>query len=134
MSSYACIGAFDKAKAGHDEWYFSTRLAFLDMRGKLQISPLSHWGYGCKVITQTHDIINGEFNQTTRDVAVIVDDHAWITSFSTLYKCHVKHHAIVSIGSVVADMQVEPYTVVAGNPARQIAHWDFEKKRWISDK
>ena len=120
---YVAIGAYDESKAGHPEHYFSERHSIIDYRGNLKISPLSYLGYGNTIITVSHSLMNGEFNQKTVRKRVIIDDYAWITSKCVLYDCHIMHHAIVSIGSVVSGIVVEPYTVVQGNPAKPIARW-----------
>lgn len=125
------LGNFDAATIGHAKHYFNERDIFLDCRGPLYISAKSYWGFGVKVITLSHVISNGEFVQRLVNKPVRVEEYAWITSFSTLHNCVVKHHGIVSIGSVVVNMIVEPYTVVRGNPAVPIARWDIEEKRWI---
>lgn len=118
--------------AGHDESYYSIRQTILDFRGNLKISPLSYWGFFNRVITSSHSIDGGEFVGRMIDKTVIVDDYAWITSFAILYNCHIKHHGIVSIGSVVHSMTVEPYTIVEGNPAKVVARWDG--KTWVRTK
>lgn len=123
------IGVFDKDRAGHDEYYYSVRHCILDFRGTLKISPTSYWGWYTHVFTQSHSIDTGEFHGQAIDSPVYVDDYAWITSCCVLTNCHVMHHGIVSVGSVVNKMTVEPYTIVAGNPARPVAKWDGEK--WV---
>lgn len=128
--SHVFIGNFDRNRAGHEESYFIQRHTNIDFRGDLDISPLSEWGYFNTVITTSHDIELGSYSPGMITKKVLVDDYAWITSQCILYNCIIGHHAIVSIGSVVANMTVEPYTIVAGNPALPIKKWDGEK--WIS--
>ena len=131
MASYTPYGTYDKSKAGHPEIYFVQRNTSIDYRGELKISPLSLWGYENMVITASHDIIlKGSFTQEMRGAHVFVDDYAWITSRTILYNCHIMTHAIVAVGAVVSNMIVQPYNVVAGNPAVVIAMYDLEKKRW----
>lgn len=125
------MGKFDKNAAGHDEYYYAERYTTLDFRGVLKISNASYWGFGNVVITASHSVTSGTYSAPMIPKRVIVDDDAWITSCCVLHNCHIKHHAIVSIGTVVNGIVVEPYTVVSGNPARVIAYWDLEKKKWI---
>lgn len=129
--TYRPIGQYNKSKAGHPEQYFAERYTFIDYRGDLRVSPLSYWGYRNTVITASHDVLRtGGFTGAMLFKRVWVDDYAWITSGCILYNCHVGHHAIVSIGSVVCNMEILPYQVVAGNPAKVIAWYDLENKRW----
>jgi acetyltransferase-like isoleucine patch superfamily enzyme len=129
--AYVAIGEYDEAKAGHGEAYFAIRHCTMDYRGDLRISKLSSWGFGVMVMTASHDIIEtGEYSGVMIMKRVWVDDNAWITSGCILYNCHIQHHAIVAIGSVVSNMVVEPYHVVAGNPASVIAAYDIEAHRW----
>lgn len=129
---YVAVGTYDQNKAGHEEHYYVQRYCFMDYRGLMKISPLSYWGYEVMTMTASHQLLNGQFQATMVLKPVIVEDYAWIASRSTLYNCTIGHHAIVSIGSVVSGMVVEPYTVVEGNPAQIIAKWDG--KRWLTRK
>ncbi len=56
---------------------------------------------------------------------------AWLA-----FGCHILSGVTVGENSVVAansvvTKDVPPYTVVAGNPARIISKYDFEKKEWV---
>lgn len=124
---YTPLGNYDFKKAGHPESYYSERHCMIDYRGDLRVSPLSYFGFGVTIITQTHVIDKGEFTPYTKNKTVIIDDYAWITSKSILYDCHVMHHGIVSLGAVVDGITVEPFTIVAGNPARPVARWNGTK-------
>ena len=106
---------------GHVADYFLERDCFVDARdlGTLIISAESMFGWGVKIITESHDINDG--NLTLIGKTVIVEKKAWICSFVILYNCTIGEGAIVSIGSVVANQTVEPYTIVSGNPARLVA-------------
>jgi acetyltransferase-like isoleucine patch superfamily enzyme len=125
---YTLVGTFDRNKAGHSEEYFKERYTFLDCRGRLKISPLSNWGYNNTIVAATHDISSGQFAVPMNFVDVVVEDYAWITSNCILYNCYIMHHGIVAIGAVVSGATVEPYTIVAGNPARVISRWNG--KEW----
>jgi len=129
--SYYTLGNYDKAKGGHDESYYCERHCLIDYRGDLRVSPLSYFGFGVRVVTQSHALVDGAFYAPAINKTVIVGDYAWVTSYAILYNCTISHHAIVSIGAVVTNMTVPPYTVVAGNPAKPIVRWDLEEKRWI---
>lgn len=127
--NYTSRGSYSREKAGHPEVYYIERFTFMDYRGRMKISPLSFWGYDNKVITATHDISRGVWTEPMVISCVEVDDYAWITTSCILHDCRIGHHAIVSVGSVVNHMVVEPYTVVSGNPAQVIARW--ENSHWI---
>lgn len=128
--AYTALGNYSKSKAGHDEPYYVERHAFMDYRGGMEISPLSYWGFGNMVITTSHDISSGEFDGAMIWKYVKVEDYAWITSGCILYNCHIKHHAVVSIGSVVKNTTVDPYTMVSGNPAVVVARF-VPDKGWV---
>ena len=122
--TYIVQGNYDINRAGHPESYFRERYTFIDFRGDLLISPLSNWGYNNTIITASHDISGGAWTEPMIMKSVRVEDYAWITSNCTLYDCRIGHHAILAIGAVVAHMNVDAYTMVAGNPARVVARWD----------
>lgn len=128
------------ATVGRDRNYFELRGITLDCRGKLEIDATSNWGWDIKVYTQSHDIRSGVFGGAV-DRAVIVKANAWIGSGAILYNCIIGEGAIVAIGAVVRSMEVKPYTIVAGNPARVIAHlqpgemnayqyWHYLEPKW----
>jgi len=103
---------------GHPVSYYTDRDIDIDCRGPLNISPLTNWGIGCKVITASHD--PDDFGAIVYR-PVTVDDGAWICSYTVLYNCHIGEDAIVALGSVVRSRDVPAGTMVEGNPARIIA-------------
>ena len=107
----------------------------LDCRGTLIIHKDSVWGFWIKVITLGHETNEG-VNMTAPPVdrPVIVDKDAWICSCAQLYNCHIGEGAIVTFGTVVRSQEVKPYTMVAGNPARVIAHWDGQDWVYVGSK
>jgi acetyltransferase-like isoleucine patch superfamily enzyme len=129
MPDYLCWGPYDEQAVGHPEKYFAERYTWLDFRGGLTIAPTAQFGFGNRIMTASHSILSGQFFGPAISRPVIIGEWAWITSFCVLYSCTIGHHAVLSIGSVVANMEVEPYTLVAGNPARAIKKWNGE--RWI---
>ena len=71
----------------------------------------------------TEAILSGGYRTPTQTVSapVTIEDDAWIGFKATILKgVRIGRGAIVSAGAVVTK-DVEPWTVVAGNPARMIA-------------
>jgi len=62
---------------------------------------------------------------------ITIEDECWIganaviTAGVTLGK-----HSVVAAGAVVTK-DIPPYSIAAGNPARVIKQYDFEKKQWV---
>lgn len=130
MPDYVCLGQFSERKAGHSEHYFAERYSWLDFRGELSIDPTVQFGFCNMIITQSHDITTGEWRVPVVNKKVTIGAHAWITSRCMLYNCEIGHHAIVACGAVVRNMTVPPYTIVEGNPAKVVAKWNDETKKW----
>lgn len=112
---------------GHPVEYYQSRECTIDWRGPLNISPLSNWGIGVKVITATHDL--NDFGKVVYR-PVVVEAGAWICSYAILYNCRIGSNAVVSIGSVVRSRDVPNDTMVEGNPAQVIAEringkWEY---------
>lgn len=128
MSEYMCFGNFDEQAAGHNRHYFVERCTWLDFRGGLTIASTAEFGFGNKIFTWSHNIKKGQYSGIAVDRPVVIEDYAWITSCCVLYNCRVGHHAIVGIGSVVSGIVIPPWTIVRGNPARPVAHWNG--KEW----
>lgn len=122
------IHGFDIEKAGRPECYYVDRDIFLDCRGNLKIHPSANWGWQVMVITQSHDISNGDFGGAI-DRRVVVEEGAWIGSGAILYNCTIGHHAIVAAGAVVRNSVVDPYTIVEGNPAKPTRR--FVNGKWV---
>lgn len=101
--------------------YFHERDCWIDARAPncLQIDADSNWGWCINVVTLSHDARPGLFGRTYGRLCR-VDANAFIAGFCTLYNCHIGEGAVVALGSVVRSMDVAPYTMVAGNPARLI--------------
>lgn len=65
---------------------------------------------------------------------VIIEDEVWIAANSILTAgIRIGRHSIVAGGSVVTK-DVPPYCVVAGNPAKIIKRYNFEKQIWIKEQ
>jgi len=82
-------------------------------------------GEGVKILTGTHSITDCCFSLRTAPVAV--DACAWVATSATLLPgVHIGEGAVVGACAVVTK-DVPPWTVVAGNPAKEV------KKRVIRD-
>jgi len=63
---------------------------------------------------------------------VRIEKGAWVGSFAILYNCTISEGCVVSVGSVVANQCLEPWTMVEGNPARVIAR--FIDGKWRGER
>lgn len=91
------------------------RGATLDGRGGLSIGSNVSISEGVKLLTATHDVHSPSFALQLRPVCVA--NWVWIgVDAIVLPGVSVGEGAVVGAGSVVT-RDVEPYTVVAGNPA-----------------
>jgi acetyltransferase-like isoleucine patch superfamily enzyme len=92
--------------------------------GTITVGEYAFFGHDVAVLTGTHDITKlGRERQTAiphsgRDV--VIEEGVWLASHSlVLAPCRIGAHAVVAGGSLVRE-DVEPYTVVAGRPAKPI--------------
>ncbi len=70
------------------------------------------------ILTAEHEVNSADFAET--GAATSIGDYAWLpTKIIILPGAHVGEGAVVGAGSVVT-RPVEPYTIVAGNPARKV--------------
>ncbi len=61
----------------------------------------------------------------------IIEDDVWIGGNTVIVPgIKIGTHSLIGAGSVVTK-DVEPYTIVAGNPARPIKKYDFDTRTWI---
>lgn len=61
---------------------------------------------------------------------IVIEDETWIGANVVIVPgVTVGKHAVVAAGSVVTK-NVPPYSVVAGNPARVLKHYNFETETW----
>lgn|SRR5574339_170731 len=112
--------------------YFLQRDCWVDCRAEdcLWIDGGAHIGWCNTLITLSHDISNPPNYMGLTKRKIIIEKNAFIFGFSILYNCHIKEGAVVAAGSVVRSMTVEPYTMVAGNPAKVIKKFNFDTRKW----
>lgn len=106
--------------------------------GNTIIGPVT---IGSKVNIGQHVLISGinhhykDINlpiadQGIRTSRVDIADNVWIGANAVILPgIKIGTHAVIGAGAVVTK-DVEPYTVVAGNPAHIIKVWDFEQQKW----
>lgn len=91
-------------------------------------------GIGSQVLGLTHDYENVEIpikDQGVTGTKVVIEDDVWIGGNCVIIQgVKIGKRSLVAAGSVVTK-DVEPYTIVAGNPARPIKKYDFDTKIWI---
>jgi glycosyltransferase involved in cell wall biosynthesis/acetyltransferase-like isoleucine patch superfamily enzyme len=90
--------------------------------GEVTIGEYAFFGHNVSVLTGTHDWTKfGAERQVAVPTAgrdVIIEEGAWVSSNATIVgPCRIGAHSVVGVGSLVL-RDVEPYTIVAGNPAK----------------
>lgn len=92
--------------------------------GEITVGDYAFFGHNVSVLTGTHDFTTfGAERQVAvpksgRDV--VIEEGAWVSSNAIVVApCRIGAHAVVGVGSLVL-RDVEPYTIVAGNPAKVI--------------
>lgn len=131
----ARIGAKCRVPGGTDIWYPSRltmgRSVWIDVNVKLYCVNRITLGNnviisdGAYLCTAQHDITDPAFALTTAPITI--GDSAWIGARAIILPGRkVGEGAVVAAGAVVT-RDVEPWTVVAGNPARVIKKRDLRK-------
>jgi len=88
---------------------------FLDGRGGLSIGNNVDVTPGVRILTEQHDIDSPDYATVKKPVAI--HDNVVIGSWALILPgVTVGEGAVIAAGAVVAK-SVEPYTLVAGNPA-----------------
>lgn len=94
------------------------RYTYLDGRVPLTIGNNVNISHYTLIQTLTHDPQNPDFVCLCKPV--VIEDHVWIGARAIISPgVRVGEGAVIGAGSVVT-RDVEPYTIVAGNPARFI--------------
>lgn len=97
----------------------------IDMRSKIRIGSNVIIGYSTEIITVSHNIDSPNWEH--KYYGLEIDDYVWIpTKVLVLPSCRkIGYGAVIGSGSVVVK-DVEPMSVVSGNPAKE-----FKKKDCI---
>ena len=94
------------------------RGCLLDARGKITIGNNVSISHKVKLVTGSHDIDSTDFHGVY--LPIVIEDYAWLGIGCTiLQNVTIGKGAVVCAGAVVTK-NVEPYSVVAGIPARKI--------------
>lgn len=91
-------------------------------------------GHGTRATALTHnyeDVTRPIKSQGVSGHLITISDDVWIGGNSVLIQgITIGTHSLVGAGAVVTK-DVPPYTIVAGNPAKPIKRYDFEKNAWV---
>lgn len=84
---------------------------------------------GVRLITGSHDIHSPTYDHIF--APIIVEDYAWIATDAMILKgVTIGRGAVVAAGAVVVK-NVRPYTVVGGNPAKEIGTRNIERFDYV---
>lgn len=76
------------------------------------------------------DITTSPSKQNINTKEIIIEDEVWIGANSVVVPgVTIGKHSIVAAGSVVTK-DVQPYSIVAGNPARLVKKYNFNTNEW----
>lgn len=125
------MGDFSEQKIGLPREYFEQRDIFVDCRWPkmITIHPTANFGWMIQLHVGSHDPTPDRFGDV-RQRPIDIEAHAWIASSAILHNCRIGEHAVVAIGSVVRGVDVPPYTMVEGNPARAIRRFNPQAGTW----
>lgn len=100
----------------------------IDLRNPVTIGSHVIIGAKTEIITTSHNIDSPDWEQ--KNYGIRIDDYAWLpTSVLVLPSCrHIGRGAVIGSGSVVVK-DVEPMSVVSGNPAKE-----FKKRTCVHSR
>jgi acetyltransferase-like isoleucine patch superfamily enzyme len=105
--------------------------------GEISVGEHTFFGHNVCVLTGTHD--TNKFGPERKNAIpkqgrdVVIGEGVWVSSNATvLGPCTIGDHAVVGAGSLV-QKDVEPYSVVAGVPAKEIKRLTPPGKREEED-
>jgi acetyltransferase-like isoleucine patch superfamily enzyme len=90
--------------------------------GDITVGDYAFFGHNVSVLTGTHDWtrFGAERQSAVPDSGrdVVIEEGVWVSSNAVIVApCRIGAHAVVGVGALVLG-DVDPYTIVAGNPAR----------------
>jgi maltose O-acetyltransferase len=101
--------------------------------GYIRIGSFCDISSGVSIVSGTHIIDMDGIRSAGKGIGneIVIEDGVWI-GFGAIILPGVKigYKSIVAAGSIV-NKDVEPYSIVAGNPAKIVKVWDLERKIWI---
>lgn len=104
------------------------RQCTLDARGGLFIGNNVSVSHGVMIMTGSHDINTSDFQVNYKPI--VIDDYVWIGCGAIILQgIKIGEGAIVAAGSVVSK-DVDPYSIVAGVPAKNIGERKNKELRY----
>lgn len=111
------ISIGDRSSVGAGAWAYALN--------EIVIGKYVCVGEDVRLLTGSHDITASSFDLVTKPITV--EDNVWVATGATILPgVRIGEGAVVAAGAVVTK-DVEPWTVVGGNPAK------FIKKRVLAD-
>lgn len=112
----------DTCKLKIDTYTHINRDCLLDARGGLRIGSKVSISQRVALVTGSHDVNSSDFDYKSKPI--VIKDYVWIgVNATVLGGVVIGEGAVICAGSVVTK-DVEPYTIVAGVPARKIGERD----------
>ena len=98
--------------------------------GHITVREHAFFGHNVSVLTGTHDVTKfGAERKEAHPIEgrdVVIGEGVWVASNATIIgPCTIREHAVVGACSLVQG-DVEPYTVVAGVPAKEVRRIDHD--------
>jgi maltose O-acetyltransferase len=105
--------------------HVSIQTSFIDLRCPVKIGNHVIIGSNTEIITMSHNIDSPDWEH--KSYGIEIEDYVWIpTKILVLPSCRkIGYGAVIGSGSVVVK-NVEPMTVVSGNPAKE-----FKKRKCV---
>ncbi len=96
--------------------------ALLDGRNGINIGDDVCLAQSVSVYTEQHDINDSLFRTNNKGGQVVIKDHAWVSSKTTILpKCIVEEGCVIASGATLTK-STEPYGVYAGLPAKLVSY------------